>query len=162
LNKLTEIKNLLLIEIFFDENRLHLSVDEQKKTEGTLPIYFNDESFLNDGRREKKRKCDGAAAARVLRLVDEMTHSYSLYTREHFLYSFVERKNTMFTSKKALLLLANGSEESEVVITLDVNKQNQLNQKFEMIYLSSIFGNRFFVVRELKSQLVQSMVTVNH
>lgn len=117
---------------------------------------------MNDGRREKKRKCDGAAAARVLRLVDEMTHSYSLYTREHFLYSFVERKNTMFTSKKALLLLANGSEESEVVITLDVNKQNQLNQKFEMIYLSSIFGNRFFVVRELKSQLVQSMVTVNH
>jgi hypothetical protein len=33
----------------------------------------------------------------------------------------------MFGSKTALLLLANGSEESEVVITVDVRKTSRLN-----------------------------------
>jgi hypothetical protein len=33
----------------------------------------------------------------------------------------------MFGSKTALILLANGSEESEVVITVDVRKTSRLN-----------------------------------
>ncbi len=51
-----------------------------------------------------------------------MTHSSSyflfvVYNRISILW----KGKIMFTSKKALLLLANGSEESEVVITVDVN-----------------------------------------
>jgi len=43
----------------------------------------------------------------------------------------------MFTSKKALLLLANGSEESEVVITVDVLRRAGIK-----LTISSIEGNR--------------------
>jgi hypothetical protein len=45
----------------------------------------------------------------------------------------------MFTSKKALLLLANGSEDSEVVITIDVNIFKKKEKFVDMIYFQRFF-----------------------
>jgi hypothetical protein len=80
-----------------------------------------------------------------------MTHSSSLYIIEFF-HSF--KGKIMFTSRKALILVANGSEESEVVITIDVNTfQNVKIQRYDFfskvlrragikLIVSSIEANR--------------------
>ena len=65
-------------------------------------------------------------ARRVFLLVDEMNHPSILLCRSGWYGSYgtlVRSLNSiMFASKKALLLLANGSEDCEVVITVDVSE----------------------------------------
>ena len=86
------------------------------------------------GEREEKENKYAGGAAMVLRLVEWMSHRFSAYIfslyREKIFFHFhpvaIASQTTresciMFTSKKALLLIANGSEESEVVITIDVS-----------------------------------------
>lgn len=134
IEELTEINNLLMIKIFFDENRLHF---------GILIGIFGRKRWLFDSEwknrerewEEQKKKTNTQVVLLWFydwssRWVIHHRLVFSLYSEKIFFSIFIpsqvkasrEKTNLiMFTSKKALLLIANGSEESEVVITIDVS-----------------------------------------